>query len=272
MQRAQKEYPAFPSATPESSAAIIEPGATIGAGVEIGPFSVIGPEVVLAANVRIHPHVVIAGKTEIGEGTQIFPFASLGQAPQDRKFRGEDSRLIIGSGNVIREYVTMNPGTEQGGLVTRIGNNGLFLTGAHVAHDCQIGNSVLLVTRAHRRPFRLEDFASVGGLSRRIRCPHRRLRLYRRQSGVENDVIPSHRAGHRAHLAGLNIVRPEAPNFDREQIPCGARLRMLFATEARCWSALDDVEKMFSEDPHVKRSCSSSRPSRAARFACPQWL
>jgi UDP-N-acetylglucosamine acyltransferase len=238
-------------------AAIIEPGATIGAGVEIGPFSVIGPEVVLGDNVRIHPHVVIAGKTEIGEGTQIFPFASLGQAPQDRKFRGEDSRLVIGSGNVIREYVTMNPGTEQGGLVTRIGNNGLFLTGAHVAHDCLIGNSVLLVNNATIGGHCvIEDFASVGGLS--AAHQHVRIGAYAfigGMSGVENDVIPFGIAlGNRAHLAGLNIVGLKRHNFDREQIH-GLRkaYRMLFATEGTLLERMDDVEKMFSEDPHVKR-------------------
>ena len=146
--------------------AIVEDGARIGANVEIGPFSVIGPEVVLADNVRIYSHVVIAGKTEIGEGTQIFPFASIGHAPQDRKFRGEQSRLIIGSNNVIREHVTMNPGTEQGGLITRVGNNGLFLTGSHIAHDCVIGNNVLLVNNATIGGHCvIDDYASVGGLS-----------------------------------------------------------------------------------------------------------
>src|SRR5262245_20392518 len=98
--------------------AIIEPGAVLGEDVHVGPFSVIGPRVTLADGVRIHAHVVIAGRTEIGAETEVFPFASLGNAPQDRKFRGEESRLVIGARNVIREYVTMNPGTEQGGLVT----------------------------------------------------------------------------------------------------------------------------------------------------------
>jgi UDP-N-acetylglucosamine acyltransferase len=237
--------------------AIIEPGAQIGAGVEIGAFSVIGPEVVLRDHVHIHPHVVIAGKTEIGASTQIFPFASLGQAPQDRKFRGEESRLMVGSGNVIREYVTMNPGTEQGGHVTRIGNNGLFLTGAHIAHDCQIGNNVLLVNNATIGGHCvIGDFASVGGLS----AAHQYVRIgayafIGGMSGVENDVIPYGIAlGNRAHLAGLNIVGLKRHNFDREQIH-GLRkaYRMLFATEGTLLERLDDVEKMFSEDLHVQR-------------------
>lgn len=146
--------------------AIIESGAELAADVHVGAFSVIGPRVVLHEGARIHSHVVVAGRTEIGRGTEVFPFASLGNAPQDRKFRGEESRLVIGAGNVIREYVTMNPGTEQGGLVTRIGNNGLFLTGAHVAHDCVIGDNVLLVNNATLGGHCVvEDYASIGGLS-----------------------------------------------------------------------------------------------------------
>jgi UDP-N-acetylglucosamine acyltransferase len=237
--------------------AVVEPGAELASGVEIGPFCLIGSEVVLHENVRVHSHVVIAGKTEIGAETQIFPFASLGHAPQDRKFRGEESRLVIGTGNVIREHVTMNPGTERGGLTTRIGNNGLFLTGAHVAHDCQIGNNVLLVNNATLGGHcTVEDFASVGGLS----AVHQFVRIgayafIGGMSGVENDVIPFGIVlGNRAHLAGLNIVGMKRHNFDREQIH-GLRkaYRMLFATEGTLMERLDDVEKMFADDRHVQR-------------------
>jgi UDP-N-acetylglucosamine acyltransferase len=237
--------------------AVIEPGAEIGAGVEIGPFCVIGGEVVLHDNVRLAAHVVIAGKTEIGAGTQIFPFASIGQSPQDRKYRGEHTRLIVGSNNIIREYVTMNPGTEQGGLITRIGNNGLFLTGAHVAHDCQVGNNVLLVNNATLGGHCVvEDFASVGGLS----AVHQFVRIgaysfVGGMSGVENDVIPYGIAlGNRAHLAGLNIVGLKRHNFDREQIHSLRKAyRMLFATEGTLMERLEDVEKMFADEPRVQR-------------------
>ena len=237
--------------------AIVENGAAIGAGVEIGPYAVIGPEVVLQDRVKVAAHVVIAGKTEIGSDTQIFPFASLGQAPQDRKYRGEASRLLIGSGNVIREYVTMNPGTEQGGHITRIGNNGLFLTGAHVAHDCQVGNNVLLVNNATLGGHCImEDYASVGGLS----AVHQFVRIgaysfIGGMSGVENDVIPFGIVlGNRAHLAGLNIVGMKRHNFEREQIHnLRKAYRMLFATEGTLVERLEDVEKMFSGDPHVQR-------------------
>jgi UDP-N-acetylglucosamine acyltransferase len=257
----------MPSAAPERTApgpgpaihptAIIEPGAEIGAGVHIGPFAVIGPRVMLHEGVRIHAQVVIAGRTEIGAGTEIFPFASLGHAPQDRKFRGEENRLVIGSGNVIREHVTMNPGTEQGGLVTRIGNNGLFLTGAHVAHDCQIGDNVLLVNNATLGGHCVvEDFASIGGLS----AVHQFVRIgayafIGGMSGVENDVIPFGMAlGNRAYLAGLNIVGLKRRNFDREQIHTLRKAyRMLFATEGTLLERLDDVEKMFPGEQPVQR-------------------
>jgi UDP-N-acetylglucosamine acyltransferase len=237
--------------------AIVEPGAEIANGVEIGPFSVIGGQAVLHEGVRIHSHVVIAGRTEIGAATEVFPFASLGNTPQDRKFRGEESRLVIGARNIIREYVTMNPGTEQGGLVTRIGNNGLFLTGAHVAHDCVIGDNVLLVNSATLGGHCVvEDFASIGGLS----AVHQHVRIGAYafsggMSGVENDVIPYGMAlGNRAYLAGLNIVGLKRRNFDREQIHTLRKAyRMLFATEGTLLERLEDVEKMFPAEQAVQR-------------------
>lgn len=237
--------------------AIIESGAQIAANVKIGPFCLVGPQAVLHDDVCLHAHVVVAGKTEIGQGTQIFPFASLGHAPQDRKFRGEESRLVIGANNIIREYVTMNPGTEQGGLVTRIGDNGLFLTGAHIAHDCVIGNNVLLVNNATLGGHCVvEDFASVGGLS----AVHQFVRIgayafVGGMSGVENDVIPFGMVlGNRAHLAGLNIVGLKRRGFEREQIhELRKAYRMLFATEGTLKERLDDVEKMFEDNTHVQR-------------------
>ncbi len=254
--------------------AIVEPGAELAPGVEIGPYSVIGSEAVLHEDVRIAAHVVIAGKTEIGKGTQVFPFASLGQAPQDRKYRGEHSRLVIGSGNIIREYVTMNPGTEQGGLTTRIGDNGLFLTGAHVAHDCLIGNNVLLVNNATLGGHCVvEDFASVGGLS----AVHQFVRIgaysfIGGMSGVENDVIPFGMVlGNRAHLAGLNIVGLKRHNFEREQIhDLRKAYRMLFATEGTLAERLEDVEKMFSGNPHVQRIVSFAKAESSRSLCVPR--
>jgi UDP-N-acetylglucosamine acyltransferase len=254
--------------------AIVEPGAEIAVGVHVGAFSVIGAQVVLHEGVHIHSHVVISGRTEIGEGSEVFPFAALGNAPQDRKFRGEESRLVIGARNVIREYVTMNPGTEQGGLVTRIGNNGLFLTHAHVAHDCVIGDNVLLVNNATLAGHCVVgDFASIGGLS----AVHQHVRIgayafIGGMSGVENDVIPFGMAlGNRAHLAGLNIVGLKRRGFEREQIHTLRKAyRMLFATEGTLMERLDDVEKMFPDDVHAQRIVQFIKADSSRSFCVPR--
>jgi UDP-N-acetylglucosamine acyltransferase len=125
--------------------AIVEDGAQIGQDVEIGPYCVVGPQAVLGDRVKLHSHVVVAGITSIGEDSTIFPFASVGHAPQDLKFKNEPSRLIIGKRNKIREGATLNPGTEGGGMETTIGDDCLFMAGAHVGHDCHIGNHCILV-------------------------------------------------------------------------------------------------------------------------------
>lgn len=189
--------------------AVIEDGAQIGAGVRIGPFCVIGPRVRLADGVELKSHVAIAGDTAIGEGTVVFPFASIGEVPQDLKFKGEDVRLEIGARNRIREYVTMNPGTEGGGGVTRVGDDGLFMAGCHVGHDCQLGDRVILVNNASLAGHcHLDDDVIVGGLS----GVHQWVRIGRGAmigavTMVTADVIPYGLVqGPRGHLDGLNLV------------------------------------------------------------------
>ena len=201
--------------------AVIEPGAQIGAGVEIGPFCVVGAQVSLAAGVVLKSHVVVTGETVVGPDTVIFPFASIGEIPQDLKFRGERARLEIGARNRIREYVTMNPGTEGGGGVTRVGDDGLFMAGAHVAHDCQIGNKVILVNNASVAGHCiLEDEVIVGGLS----GVHQFVRIGRGAmigavTMVTADVIPYGLVqGPRGHLDGLNLVGLKRRGASREEI------------------------------------------------------
>ncbi len=235
--------------------AIVDSQAELGSGVEIGPYSVIGGGTRLGDNVRLHAHVVISGQTSIGEGSEIYPFASVGAAPQDLKFAGEESRLEIGPRNVIREHVTMNPGTEGGGLVTRVGSDGLFMVGAHVAHDCQLGDHVILVNNATLAGHcHVEDHAILGGLS----AVHQFVRIGRHafvggMSGVETDVIPYGMAmGSRARLAGLNLVGLKRQQFSREQIQSLRKAyRLLFSDEGTLKERLEDVEKMFPEDPCV---------------------
>lgn len=189
--------------------AVIEPGAQIGAGVEIGPFCVVGPQVRLADGVVLKSHVAIAGETSVGPETVIFPFASIGEVPQDLKFKGERAQLEIGARNRIREYVTMNPGTEGGGGVTRIGDDGLFMAGSHVGHDCQLGNGVILVNNASLAGHcHLDDEVIIGGLS----GVHQWVRIGRGAmigavTMVTADVIPYGLVqGPRGHLDGLNLV------------------------------------------------------------------
>lgn len=237
--------------------ASVDPAARLGQDVEIGPFCVVGPNVELGDGVRVHSHVVLTGHTRIGEGTEIFPFASLGHAPQDLKYSGETSYLEIGAHNRIREHVTMNPGTEGGGLHTRVGSHGLFMAGSHVAHDCRVGDHVILANNATLAGHcSIAEYAILGGLS----AVHQFVRIGEHafiggMSGVENDVIPFGMAlGNRAHLSGLNIVGLKRQGFDREKIHDLRRAyRMLFATEGTLVERLEDVEKMFGQDAGARK-------------------
>ncbi|MTH64676.1 acyl-ACP--UDP-N-acetylglucosamine O-acyltransferase [Paracoccus shanxieyensis] len=201
--------------------AVIDPAAQIGAGCEIGPFCVIGPEVRLGRGVVLKSHVVLAGDTDIGDETQIFPFASVGEAPQDRKFSGEKTRLVIGARNRIREHVTINPGTAGGGGITRIGDDGLFLAGSHVAHDCQVGNRVTIVNHAAIAGHCvIEDDVTIGGLA----GVHQFVRIGRGAmigalTMVTADVIPFGMVhGPRGHLDGLNVVGLRRRGASRDEI------------------------------------------------------
>ena len=146
--------------------AVIEPGAQIGKGCIIGPFCVVGPHVVLGDRVELKSHVVVTGDTVIGDDTVIFSFAVIGEIPQDLKFRGEETRLVIGRRNRIREHVTMNCGTGGGGGITRVGDDGLFMAGCHIAHDAKVGDRVIVVNNAAIAGHCvLEDDVIIGGLS-----------------------------------------------------------------------------------------------------------
>jgi len=203
------------------SSSIVEPNAKLGSGIEIGPFCVIGPHVELGDGCKLHSHVVIEGHTVLGPNCEIYPFASLGHIPQDLKFQGEKSRLIIGSDNRIRECVTINPGTEGGGLVTRIGSHCLFMAQSHVAHDCQIGDHVILANGAAIAGHCvIGDHAILGGLS----AVHQFVRIGEYafiggMSGVESDIIPYGMAvGPRAALKGLNVIGIKRSGIDRDQL------------------------------------------------------
>ena len=235
--------------------AIVESGATLGKGVRIGAFSHIDSDVELGDGVEIMSHVVIGGTTRIGKGCRVFPFASIGQQPQDLKFHGESSRLEVGDDNSIREYVTMNPGTEGGGMVTRVGSGGTFMVGAHVAHDCIIGDSVIMANYASLGGHVLVgDHAIIGGLA----AVHQFVRIGPHamiggMSGVEQDVIPYGSVmGDRAALCGLNIVGLKRRGFSRESIRTMRNAyRQLFDSQGTLKERAEQVGNSFSETPEV---------------------
>ena len=235
--------------------AIIEVGAEIGESVIIGPYCYVGENVNISDGCRLTSHVVISGNTTIGANTHIYPFASIGHPPQDMKYKGEASRLEIGANNIIREHVTMNPGTEGGGMVTRIGNNCLFMVGAHVAHDGLVGNHVIFANNATiAGHVVVEDYGILGGLCAvhqfvRIGCHA----MIGGMSGVEQDVIPYGSVlGNRARLAGLNVVGIRRRGFSRSEIAdLRKAYRLLFAEEGSMAERLIDVSEMYKENEAV---------------------
>jgi len=231
--------------------AIVAPGAVIAQDVVIGPFCVVGENVRLGAGVVLRAHIVVDGRTTIGEGTRIFPFASIGLDPQDLKYRGEPSTLVVGRNNTIREHVTMNPGTEGGGMVTRVGDHGLFMVGVHIAHDCQIGDNVVMANNATLAGHVVVgDNAVIGGLS----AGHQFVRIGRYamiggMSGVERDVIPYGQVmGDRARLTGLNIIGMQRRGYSREDIQ-GLRsaYQCLFAPEGTLNDRVNEMADRFGE-------------------------
>jgi UDP-N-acetylglucosamine acyltransferase len=243
--------------------AVIDPKASIGNNVRIGPFCVIGPNVTLGNNVELKSHVVIDGHTTLGENCRVFPFASLGHAPQDLKYRGEPSELIIGKNNTIREHVTMNPGTETGAMKTVIGDDGLFMVGVHIAHDCVIGNRVIMANNATlgghvqvgsnvligglaavHQFVRIGDFAVIGGMS-----------------GVESDVIPYGRVkGERAHLAGLNLIGLERGGFEKDTVKTLQKaMKQLFDGEGTMDERIEKMAAAYAGDQIVMQMIDFAR-------------
>ncbi|HBN22335.1 MAG TPA: acyl-[acyl-carrier-protein]--UDP-N-acetylglucosamine O-acyltransferase [Holosporales bacterium] len=217
--------------------AIIHPDAKIGKGVRIGPYCIIGPKVTLKDNVYLHSHVVIEDvNCTIGDGTELYPFVSINKT-QDLKYKGEDSKIIIGKNNTIREYATIQPGTAGDKMRTVIGDNCLLMACTHVAHDCILGNNILMANHATLAGHvNVEDYVIIGGLA----AVHQFVTIGAHaiiggMSGVGHDVIPyANVKGDRANLSGLNLVGLKRRGFNRDQI---AQLRSaydaLFAVDDR---------------------------------------
>lgn len=237
--------------------AIIERGASLAGTVMVGPYCIVGADVELADDVTLLSHVVVTGRTTIGPNTRIFPFASIGHEPQDLKYSGEESRLVIGRNNTIREYVTMNPGTTRGGMVTSVGDHCLFMAGTHVAHDCHVGNNVIMANSATLAGHvTLEDYVVVGGLA----AVHQFVRIGAHamiggMTGVERDVIPFASAvGDRARLVGINIIGMQRRGFSREEIQTlRSAYQLLFSEGGTMAERVEEIAERFREDRPVMR-------------------
>ena len=253
--------------------ALVDPSAEVGSDVEIGPYCVVGPQVRLGARTRLRSHVVIEGVTSIGEDCEIYPFASLGAAPQHTAHRGEPTRLSIGDRNLIREQVTMHTGTVIGRGVTTVGSDGMFLVGAHVAHDCVVGDHVIMINAATiAGHVSVADHAYLGGLS----AVAQYMRIGRHafvggMAGVNHDVIPFGSVwGNHAHMDGLNLVGLKRRGFSREQInTLRAAYRLLFADEGTFQERVDDTAEAYSASPEVMEIIDFIRAENGAPITMP---
>ena len=234
---------------------VIDDKSKIASSATIGPYTTIGPNVEVGKNVEIHSHVNVSGNTTIGDGTKIFPFASIGTEPQDLKYKGENTKLEIGKNNKIREYVTINPGTSGGGGLTKIGDSCLFMISSHIAHDCLIGNNVVI---ANNVPLgghvTIEDNVVIGGNSAVQQFTRiGKLAMIGGMTGVLHDVIPFGLSiGNRNYLQGLNLIGLRRNNYDNKDIlGLIEAYKEIFVTK-NLNENLSKLNGVFKENPLVK--------------------
>tara|TARA_B100000579_G_scaffold402894_1_gene386505 strand:- start:1035 stop:1820 length:786 start_codon:yes stop_codon:yes gene_type:complete len=237
------------------SNAIVSEKSKVARTAKIGPFSVIGPNVEIGENVVIHSHVNISGNTKIGNNNKIYPFASIGNDPQDLKYNGEETKLVIGNNNKIREYVTIHPGTVGGGGITTIGDNCLFMISSHVAHDCIVGNNVII---ANNVPLgghvNIEDNVVIGGNSAVQQFTRiGKMAMIGGMTGVLHDVIPYGLSiGNRNYLEGLNLIGLRRAKFENKDIlGLTEAYKEIFATK-NLTENLSKLNGEFRENPLVK--------------------
>ncbi|HQS83908.1 MAG: acyl-[acyl-carrier-protein]--UDP-N-acetylglucosamine O-acyltransferase [Alphaproteobacteria bacterium 16-39-46] len=253
--------------------ALVEEGAHLGKNVSIGPFCSVSKDVILEDNVVLHSNVVIQGKTHLGKNVEVFPFAVLGGAPQSLRLTYERSQhgIIIGDNTIIREHVTIHPGTAQGGGETRIGHDCFIMVAAHIAHDCKLGDHVIMANNATLGGHvTIGDYANIGGLS----AVHQYVRIGKHamiggMSGVENDVIPYGSVmGDRARLSGLNVIGLKRRGFSRESIhSLRSAYRLLFAQEGTMAERILDVSTLF-KDHEIVMEILSFMQSETDRSIC----
>ncbi len=235
--------------------AIIDKKAHVHSTAKIGPYTIIGPNVEIEENVVIHSHVNVSGNTKIGKGNIIYPFASIGNDPQDLKYNGEPTNLIIGDNNKIREYVTINPGTVGGGGKTVIGNNCLFMISSHIAHDCHVGNNVIIANNVPLGGHAIiEDNVVIGGNSAVQQFTRiGKMAMIGGMTGVLHDVIPyGLSTGNRNSLQGLNLIGLRRAKFENKDIlGLSEAYKEIFATK----NINENISKLngsFQENPLVK--------------------
>ena len=234
--------------------AIIDPKAKLDKNVQVGPYCVIGPNVEIKENTEIQSHVSISGHTKIGKGNKIYPFVSIND-PQDLKYNGEPTNLIIGDNNKIREYVTINPGTVGGGGKTIIGNNCLFMVSSHVAHDCQLGNNIIIANNvAIAGHAIIDDHVVIGGNSAVQQFTRiGKMAMIGGMTGVLHDVIPyGLSTGNRNSLQGLNLIGLRRSKFDNKDIlGLSDAYKEIFATR-NLTENLGKLNGSFRDNPLVK--------------------
>lgn len=237
--------------------AIVDPKAELDPSVEIGPYAVVGPEVRLGADVVLHPHTIVTGHTEIAAGSQVFSFACIGDIPQDKKYSGEKTRLVIGERNTIREYVTIHPGTSEGGGTTTIGNDNLMMIGMHIGHDCQLGSNIVISNHVQLAGHVIiEDFATLSANAAVLQfCRIGEGSFLSGMAGLTQDLAPFTWAhGYPARVRRTNRMSLERQGLDSEQIDAVERaFRIIFRSGKRPADAFAEVRETLSQSAEAER-------------------
>ena len=235
--------------------AIVDKNSRISKNVEIGPYCIIGSKVEIGRNSKLHSHVYINGNTKIGKNNEIFPFVSIGTDPQDLKYKGEKNSITIGDNNKFREYVNINPGTSQGGTITKIGNNNLLMVYCHVAHDCNLGNNIVLANNVQvGGHVKIEDNAIVGGscaIHQFSRIGY--LSMVGGMTGVLSDVIPFGLSlGNRNNLVGLNLIGLRRAKILNEDIKILQKFFDIVFSDRNFRSNVENLDNDLKENKYVK--------------------
>ena len=234
---------------------IIHSNAKISESADIGPYCLIGPDVEIGSNSKLYSHISINGNTKIGKNNEIFPFVSIGTPPQDLKYKGEKNSIIIGDNNKLREYVNINPGTSQGGTITKLGNNNLLMVYCHVAHDCNLGNNIVLANNVQvGGHVKIEDNAIIGGscaIHQFSRIGH--LSMVGGMTGVLSDVIPFGLSlGNRNNLVGLNLIGLRRAKIPNEDIKMLQKFYNIVFCNQDFRSNAENLDKNMKENKYVK--------------------